>query len=137
MPRTWGNSLMIQTYLQVPTVTRHWHFWPCAAVRQGNWGIPQSACPTRLRHAPTDTTVVYMRVAMMTREYPPEVYGGAGVHVTELVAQLRNLCDVDVHCMGAPRPGEPDVYVAAADPALSGANPALTTLSADLVMVNA
>ncbi|MGH3632604.1 MAG: glycogen synthase, partial [Mycobacterium sp.] len=41
-----------------------------------------------------------MRVAMMTREYPPEVYGGAGVHVTELVVQLRKLCEVDVHCMG-------------------------------------
>ncbi|MCV7368656.1 glycogen synthase [Mycolicibacterium duvalii] len=75
-----------------------------------------------------------MRVAMMTREYPPEVYGGAGVHVTELVAQLRRLCDVDVHCMGAPRAG---VTVAAPDPALRGANPALATLSADLTMVNA
>ncbi|MGQ9348351.1 glycogen synthase [Mycolicibacterium gilvum] len=75
-----------------------------------------------------------MRVAMMTREYPPEVYGGAGVHVTELVAQLRRLCEVDVHCMGAPRP---DAMVAATDPALAGANPALTTLSADLNMVNA
>lgn len=75
-----------------------------------------------------------MRVAMMTREYPPEVYGGAGVHVTELVAQLRHLCEVDVHCMGAPRPG---VTVAQPDPALQGANPALSTLSADLNMVNA
>jgi starch synthase len=75
-----------------------------------------------------------MRVAMMTREYPPEVYGGAGVHVTELVAQLRHLCDVDVHCMGAPRA---DAFVAAPDPALAGANPALSTLSADLNMVNA
>jgi starch synthase len=75
-----------------------------------------------------------MRVAMMTREYPPEVYGGAGVHVTELVAQLRHLCEVDVHCMGAPRPG---AFVAQPDPALAGANPALTTLSADLVMTNA
>jgi starch synthase len=74
-----------------------------------------------------------MRVAMMTREYPPEVYGGAGVHVTELVAQLRHLCEVDVHCMGAPRPG---VFVAQTDPALRGANPALSTLSADLNMVN-
>jgi starch synthase len=74
-----------------------------------------------------------MRVAMMTREYPPEVYGGAGVHVTELVAQLRRLCEVEVHCMGAPRPG---VIVAQADPALKGANPALSTLSADLDMVN-
>ncbi len=71
---------------------------------------------------------------MMTREYPPEVYGGAGVHVTELVAQLRHLCEVDVHCMGAPRAG---VTVAQPDPALSGANPALATLSADLNMVNA
>jgi len=70
---------------------------------------------------------------MMTREYPPEVYGGAGVHVTELVAQLQKLCDVDVHCMGAPRPG---VTVAQPDPALSGANAALATLSADLTMVN-
>ncbi|MBX7432493.1 glycogen synthase [Mycobacterium sp. Y57] len=75
-----------------------------------------------------------MRVAMMTREYPPEVYGGAGVHVTELVAQLRHLCEVDVHCMGTPRPG---VTVAQPDPALTGANAALATLSADLNMVNA
>ncbi|XCI61603.1 glycogen synthase [Mycolicibacterium parafortuitum] len=72
-------------------------------------------------------------MAMMTREYPPEVYGGAGVHVTELVAQLRRLCEVDVHCMGAPRPG---ATVAQPDPALVGANPALATLSADLSMVN-
>jgi alpha-maltose-1-phosphate synthase len=74
-----------------------------------------------------------MRVAMMTREYPPEVYGGAGVHVTELVAQLRHLCEVDVHCMGAPRAG---AFVHQPDPALRGANPALSTLSADLNMVN-
>lgn len=69
----------------------------------------------------------------MTREYPPEVYGGAGVHVTELVAQLRQLCDVDVHCMGSPRDG---AFVAQPDPALRGANAALSTLSADLIMVN-
>jgi alpha-maltose-1-phosphate synthase len=75
-----------------------------------------------------------MRVAMMTREYPPEVYGGAGVHVTELVAQLRKLCEVDVHCMGAPRLG---AFVHQPDPALRGANAALSTLSADLVMANA
>ncbi|WP_197381980.1 glycogen synthase [Mycolicibacterium mengxianglii] len=75
-----------------------------------------------------------MRVAMMTREYPPEVYGGAGVHVTELVIQLRKLCEVDVHCMGAPRPG---VFVHQPDPALAGANPALSMLSTDLVMTNA
>jgi starch synthase len=75
-----------------------------------------------------------MRVAMMTREYPPEVYGGAGVHVTELVAQLRRLCTVDVHCMGAPRP---DAFAYGPDARLRNANPALSTLSADLVMANA
>ena len=70
----------------------------------------------------------------MTREYPPEVYGGAGVHVTELVAQLRRLCAVDVHCMGAPRPG---AFVHQPDPRLQSANAALSTLSADLMMANA
>ena len=79
-----------------------------------------------------------MRVAMMTREYPPDVYGGAGVHVTELVAQLRRLCDVDVHCMGEPREGafahRPDPALALAEPP---ANPALSTLSTDLRMVHA
>ncbi len=70
----------------------------------------------------------------MTREYPPEVYGGAGVHVTELVAHLRRLCQVDVHCMGAPRPG---VFVHQPDAALAEANPALSTLSADLAMADA
>jgi starch synthase len=75
-----------------------------------------------------------MRVAMMTREYPPEVYGGAGVHVTELVAQLRKLCQVDVHCQGAPRPG---AFAYQPDAQLRGANPALSTLSTDLVMASA
>ncbi|MBT0565510.1 glycogen synthase [Williamsia sp. CHRR-6] len=73
-----------------------------------------------------------MRVAMMTREYPPEVYGGAGVHVTELVRHLASLASVDVHCMGAPRDG---VAVYVPDPALDGANAALTTLSSELRMV--
>ncbi|MCC3325295.1 glycogen synthase [Gordonia bronchialis] len=72
-----------------------------------------------------------MRVAMMTREYPPEVYGGAGVHVTELVRHLRDLATVDVHCMGAPRD---TAFVYEPDPGLAGANAAITTLSTDLRM---
>ncbi|MGW0452947.1 glycogen synthase [Gordonia sputi] len=72
-----------------------------------------------------------MRVAMMTREYPPEVYGGAGVHVTELVRHLRSLVTVDVHCMGVPRD---DAFVYSPDPALAKANPALSMLSTDLRM---
>ncbi|MFI8569707.1 glycogen synthase [Rhodococcus sp. NPDC078407] len=75
-----------------------------------------------------------MRVAMMTKEYPPEIYGGAGVHVTELTAQLKSLCDVDIHCMGAPRD---TAQVHDPDPALAGANAALTTLSTELRMANA
>lgn len=71
---------------------------------------------------------------MMTKEYPPEIYGGAGVHVTELVAQLKQLCEVDVHCMGVPRT---DAAVHEPDPALASANPALTTLSAELRMADA
>jgi alpha-maltose-1-phosphate synthase len=75
-----------------------------------------------------------MRVAMMTREYPPEVYGGAGVHVTELVGHLRRLCAVDVHCIGAPRA---TAFAHQADPRLTGANAALSTLSSDLLISNA
>ncbi len=71
---------------------------------------------------------------MMTREYPPEVYGGAGVHVTQLVAQLQRLCDVDVHCMGAPRDG---AQVHAPDPELAKANSALQIISAELRMADA
>ena len=44
-----------------------------------------------------------MRVSVLTREYPPDVYGGAGVHVDFLVRELRRLCEIDVHCLGAPR----------------------------------
>ena len=42
-------------------------------------------------------------IALLTREYPPEVYGGAGTHVEYLARELRRLADVTVHCWGAPR----------------------------------
>jgi len=73
-----------------------------------------------------------VRIGVLTKEYPPEVYGGAGVHVTELVQELRGLCEVDVHCIGAPRE---DAFAHAPAPALADTNPALATLSADLSMV--
>ena len=47
-------------------------------------------------------------IAFLTREYPPEVYGGAGTHVEYLVRELRKLLDVTVHAWGSPR-GEPGV----------------------------
>ncbi|SEB86315.1 glycogen synthase (ADP-glucose) [Corynebacterium coyleae] len=73
---------------------------------------------------------------MLTREYPPEVYGGAGVHVTELTRFMREFADVDVHCMGAPRDAA-GVYVHGVDPALEGANSAIKTLSTGLRMADA
>ncbi|GAB2508217.1 Capsular glucan synthase [Corynebacterium atrinae] len=73
---------------------------------------------------------------MLTREYPPEIYGGAGVHVTELTRFMREIVEVDVHCMGAPR-DLPGVYVHGVDPALEDANPAIKTLSTGLRMATA
>ena len=72
---------------------------------------------------------------MLTKEYPPEIYGGAGVHVTELVRYMRQLEHVDVHCMGGPRE-EQDVYVHGVDPELSDANSSIKTLSTGLRMAH-
>ncbi len=72
-----------------------------------------------------------MRVDLISREYPPEVYGGAGVHVAELVRALRGDLDVVVRCFGQPR-DEPNVYAYSAPSELSAANPALSTLGIDL-----
>ncbi|MCU1686640.1 MAG: glycosyl transferase [Amycolatopsis sp.] len=46
-----------------------------------------------------------MKIGLLTREYPPDVYGGAGVHVEFLARELRALVDLDVHCWGADREG--------------------------------
>jgi alpha-maltose-1-phosphate synthase len=73
-----------------------------------------------------------LRVALLTREYPPEVYGGAGVHVEYLARALSGLVDLTVHCQGAPR----DTAVAhQAWPVLNDA--ALKVFSADLSMADA
>ncbi|PWU50049.1 glycogen synthase [Micromonospora sp. S4605] len=74
-----------------------------------------------------------MRVDLLTREYPPEVYGGAGVHVEYLARELRRLAEVRVHCFGAPRT-EPGVTAYAEPFALTGANAALRTMGVDLEM---
>jgi alpha-maltose-1-phosphate synthase len=71
---------------------------------------------------------------MLTREWPPDIYGGAGVHVEHLVAELRRKIDVDVHCWGEPRG---DAIAHAVPAALLGANPAIQTLGIDLEMVDA
>jgi starch synthase len=46
-----------------------------------------------------------VKVALLTREYPPTVYGGAGVHVEYLARELAGLVDLTVHCQGVDRPG--------------------------------
>lgn len=78
-----------------------------------------------------------MKVALLTREFPPEVYGGAGVHVAELSRALAERAEVAVHCFGAPRA---DPLVAASYepwdglPAIGRPSGALGTLSVDLAM---
>lgn len=72
-----------------------------------------------------------MRVDLITREYPPEVYGGAGVHVSELVRSLRGRVDVRVRAFGMPR-DEENVFSYLVPADLATANPALATLGVDV-----
>ncbi len=77
-----------------------------------------------------------MRVSLLTREYPPEVYGGAGVHVEYLGRELERLVELTVHAWGADR-GRPDVRSYQPWEALAGTAPhmaALQAMSVDLAM---
>ncbi len=74
-----------------------------------------------------------MRVDVLTKEYPPEIYGGAGVHATELVRALRQHTEVVVRCFGAPR-DDVETYAYTVPPQLADANAALATLGVDLQM---
>jgi starch synthase len=76
-----------------------------------------------------------VRVDILSKEYPPAIYGGAGVHVAELVRALRSRSDLDVQvrCFGAAREeagttAYPDLE------ALSSSNAALQTLGVDVTM---
>ena len=78
---------------------------------------------------------VRVRLDILTKEYPPAIYGGAGVHVAELTRALRDRGDLDVRvrCFGQERDeegttGYPDLE------ALADANPALQTMGVDLTM---
>lgn len=72
-------------------------------------------------------------ISLLTREYPPTIYGGAGVHVAQLVPQLRKLAEVEVHCTGEPREGA----TAHAENFPPEANAALRVFGADLSMAAA
>ena len=73
-----------------------------------------------------------LRVGILTREWPPDVYGGAGVHVDELVRELRPLADVRVHAFGPTRDGARGHPVPAD---FAKAAPVLQILAVDLDMV--
>jgi alpha-maltose-1-phosphate synthase len=80
---------------------------------------------------------VRLKVSLLTREYPPEVYGGAGVHVEYLARELAKRVDVTVHCFGADRPAgakPPVVAHRAAAPLGDGARwaAALETIAVDV-----
>jgi len=73
-----------------------------------------------------------VQVALLTREYPPDVYGGAGVHVEYLARELSRLIDVTVHCWGEDRPG-----AVAHRPWEALSDTALQAVSVDLAMAEA
>jgi alpha-maltose-1-phosphate synthase len=79
-----------------------------------------------------------VNVALLTREYPPEVYGGAGVHLEYLARELARIVDVQVHAWGAERPGaQPPARGYHAWDELGGEAPhmaALRAVSIDLAM---
>ncbi|CAM5634500.1 glycogen synthase [Streptomyces violaceorubidus] len=76
-----------------------------------------------------------MRVGLLSREFPPDVYGGAGVHVEFLARELARLVDLDVHSWGEGR--SDGVLRHRPWSALDGANDALRTFSVDLAMTAA
>lgn len=78
----------------------------------------------------------------MTREYPPNVYGGAGVHVEYLSRELAKTIEVEVHCWGNQNSDTGNLHVRGAEPwAQLGEgtqekfNTALETLSLNLAQM--
>jgi len=57
-----------------------------------------------------------LRVGLFTREYPPHVYGGAGVHVEYLSRELARKVPVEVHCWGRQHADEGDLHVRGQEP---------------------
>ena len=76
-----------------------------------------------------------MRIDLVTKEYPPFIYGGAGVHVAELVKVLRKDIEVKVRCFGEDR-NETDTFSYRHSAEFNEANAALQTMSTDLTMVS-
>ena len=84
----------------------------------------------------TQNTAAGFRVDVLSKEYPPEIYGGAGVHVAELVRALRARSDVETHVQAFGAPRDEPLTTSYADLAeLADANGAVRTLGVDLAMV--
>lgn len=78
-----------------------------------------------------------MRIGLLTREYPPESYGGGGAHVGNLVPQLRRLVDVEVHGYGHRLDTDPPYIHRHQWPAVIGdANMALRVLAVNAQMAS-
>ena len=77
-----------------------------------------------------------MRIGMVTKEWPPAVYGGAGVHVVQLSAALRSVSGikVDVHCFGGAR--NDGAFGYEIPPEFASANPALQALATDMLIAH-
>ena len=76
------------------------------------------------------------RVGLVTKEWPPQVYGGAGVHAVQLTEALRNLdgVSVDVHCFGGVR--EDGAIGYSTPESFADANPAVQAIATDLDIAN-
>jgi starch synthase len=101
-------------------------------------GRRDGSLPPEIAHRPP-AGPTRLRAALLTREFPPEVYGGAGVHVAELASALDALGSVavEVHCFGEPRPSPLVVETYRPWEALGGEEPeaaALQVMSVDLAM---
>lgn len=76
-----------------------------------------------------------MRIDLITKEYPPFIYGGAGVHVAELVRVLRKHIDVQVRAFGEDR-DETDTFAYRHASEFDSVNAAVQTMATDLAMVS-
>jgi starch synthase len=76
------------------------------------------------------------RVGLVTKEWPPQVYGGAGVHAVQLTQALRELAgvSVDVHCFGGVR--EDGAFGYSTPASFADANPAVQAIATDLEIAN-
>ena len=92
--------------------------------------IAQNYCPEGIRE------MQRTKVALITREWPPQVYGGAGVHVVQLAQALekKTAIQLSVHCFGQKR-SDAHAYSTPSD--FPDINPALQAIATDLLIANA